>query len=64
MTYWLHILHVLVWGYHHVHGTHALFRYYTHHHAAGFLRSGITSGSGGRGYLWWLTVHGVSPVDW
>ena len=62
--YWVHVLHVLMWGYHNVHGTGPLFRWYLRHHAAGFLRSGITSGSGGRGYLRWLTVNHVSPADW
>jgi hypothetical protein len=59
-----HILHVLLWGYHHVHGNRPLFRWYLRHHALTFLRSGFTSGSGGRHYLWWLTTHHISPTDW
>jgi hypothetical protein len=62
--YWHHILIQLLWGFHHVHGARALFRYDVRHHALGFLRSGVTSGSGGRGYLWWLVTHHISPVDW
>ena len=61
---WIHVLHELTWGYRHVHGTGALFRYYLHHRGVAFLRSGVTSGSGGRGYLHWLAAHRVSPVDW
>jgi len=62
--YWVHVLHSLIWGFHHVHGTGALYCYYIYHHALGFLKSGITSGSGGKHYLWWLTAHHISPVDW
>jgi hypothetical protein len=61
---WIHVLRALLWGFHHIHGTRGLFRYYVHHHAVAFLRSGVTSGSGGRGYLWWLTTHRISPTDW
>jgi hypothetical protein len=60
----IHILTVLLHGYHHIHSTRPLYTYYLHHHALQFLRSGITSGSGGRGYLWWLTTHHRSPIDW
>lgn len=63
-THWLHILHVLMVGYTHIHGTRQLFHYYLHHHALSFLKSGITSGSGDRNYLWFLTSHHVPPVDW
>lgn len=62
--YWIHVLHVLLWGFHHVHGNAHLYRFYVRHHALGFLRSGVTSGSGGKRYLWWLTTHRISPVDW
>lgn len=61
---WLHILHVLLVAYQHIHGSRALFRFYLHHHAVAFLQSGVTSGSGGRGDLWSLTAHRVSPRDW
>ncbi len=60
----LHVLHVLMWGFHHIKGVRCLFRFYLHHHAVAFLRSGVTSGSGGRGYVWWLTSHHISPTDW
>lgn len=62
--YWIHVLNQLLWGFHHIHCTHSLYAYYVHHHALGFLRSGITSGSGGRGYLRFLTAHHVTPIDW
>lgn len=60
----LHVLHVLTVGYQHIHGTRALFGFYLRHDALGLLHSGVTSGSGGRGYLWWLTVHHWAPADW
>lgn len=62
--HWIHVLHVLMHGYAHIHNTRHLYRFYVHHHALGFLRSGITSGSGGRHYLWYLTARHISPVDW
>ena len=66
---WLHVLHVLTWGYSHVHGCRALFRYYEGHRAVAFLRSGITSESPGSRVqalrlLWWLTCRHIGPVDW
>lgn len=63
-AYWVHVLHVLTWGYSHVHGCRALFRYWLHHHAVAFLRSGVTSGGWRPGSVWWLAVRHVSPVDW
>ena len=62
--YWLHILHTLMILFRDVHDPRELYALYLHHHAAGFLRSGVTSGSGGRAYLWWLTTRHISPVDW
>lgn len=65
-----HVLQVLLYGYHHYTAGHGLFRYYLNHHALAFLRSGYTSGSGGRGYLHWLTFrngtgqNGISPIEW
>lgn len=61
---WIHVLHMLTYGYRHVHGTHTLFRWYLNHHAIGFLRSGITSENWHHGLLWWLTVNHRAPVDW
>lgn len=61
---WAHVMYVLTMGYRHIHGSHQLFQFYLNHHALAFLRSGVTSGSGGKGYLWWLTTHHVAPVDW
>jgi hypothetical protein len=66
---WVHIMHVLTVACQHVHGTRALFRFYLHHHAVAFLRSGVTSESPQtRGQalrlLWWLAAHHVHPVDW
>ncbi len=34
----LHVLHVLMWGFHHIKGVRCLFRFYLHHHAVAFLR--------------------------
>lgn len=63
---WVHVLHMLTAGFRLAggHSPRALYGFYVHHHALGLLRSGVTSGSGGRAYLWWLAVHHVSPVDW
>jgi hypothetical protein len=58
-----HVLHVLTVLYAHHHG-HKLYSLYLHHGALKFLRSGVTSGSGGVHYLHWLTFHHISPVDW
>jgi hypothetical protein len=60
----LHLLNMLTAGFNHVHDTRPLFRYYLDHHALAFLRSGITSGNGGRSYLWWLAMHHITPADW
>lgn len=64
MSYWLIILHQLLWGFAHLRFGHGLYLYYIAHHAVGFLHSGITSGSGGRSYVYWLAQHHISPVDW
>lgn len=70
MYYWLHVFHVLLWGYQHIHNVHHLLRFYRRHHAIGFLyRSGLTSESPGSWWaalrlLIWLVFHGRSPVDW
>lgn len=68
-NYWMHVFHVLLVAYGHIHNTHALYVYYVHHNAVGFLRSGITSESPATNsqavhLLQWLTVHHWSPVDW
>jgi len=68
-AYWVHVLHVLTCGFHHVHGTRALFRFDRRHHAVAFLRSGVTSESPGSRWqavrlLWWLVTRHVAPVDW
>jgi len=64
--YWIHVLHMLAAGFRLNRTGHvrALYEFYLSHHALTFLHSGVTSGSGGRGYLWWLTIHHVAPADW
>lgn len=61
---WTHVLHQLTYDYQHIHGARLLFRAYLRDHAVAFLQSGVTSGSGGRDYLRWLTWHRIAPVDW
>jgi hypothetical protein len=65
----MHVLRMLTYGYGHIHGTGALFRYYLHHHAVAFLRSGVTSESPSvraqaLQLLHWLTVRHIAPADW
>lgn len=65
----IHILHVLMCGYAHIHNPHHLLRFYLHHHAIRFLLSGYTSESPAsrtqaHQLLIWLTGHRVAPVDW
>lgn len=65
----IHIFHVLIWGYHHIHGSHHLLRFYLHHHAIRFLRSGMTSETphsrrAALSLLKWLVSRHISPVDW
>ena len=65
----IHILHVLMIGYAHIHNLRTLFAFYLHHHAIQFLRSGVTSQSPGSfreawNLLVWLVLHHMSPVDW
>jgi hypothetical protein len=67
---WAHVLAVLLWGFAHKTAGHGLYLWYLNHHALALLRSGVTSGSGGRSYLHWLAWrygaggHGISPRDW
>ena len=63
-THLLHVLRLLTFDYQHIRSLPALYRAYLHDHALAFLRSGITSGTGGKNYLHWLTWHRVTPVDW
>ena len=60
----LHILAMLTADYHRYHQATQLYHAYLRDHALVFLKSGITSGSGGKSYLHWLTWHHVAPVDW
>lgn len=65
----IHILHILLGGYQHIHGTCQLLRFYARHGAVKFLMSGITSETpANRAQAWqlltWLTRHHISPTDW
>lgn len=66
----IHILHVLMVGFTHIHNARHLYAFYVHHHAIRFLLSGITSEAPDNAHqavalLHWLTfVVKLSPVDW
>jgi hypothetical protein len=66
----MHLLHILMHGYAHIHNRHALMTYYRHYHrAVRFLLSGLTSETppnarAARRLLVWLGFHHISPVDW
>lgn len=65
----IHILHVLLTGWLHIHGTRQLMGFYLHHGAVKFLLSGITSESPATpqqalALLHWLVANHISPGDW
>lgn len=65
----LHVLHVLLVGYQHIHGTGHLLRFYLRHGAIRFLMSGIpsetpTTRAEAYQLLVWLVHNHLSPTDW